>query len=515
MDNLKYHFSLFLRRLPWFLVIATVLSALSITVALTLPPAYESQMRLIVESPQIPEDLAPSTVRTPPQEQLQVMEQKLLTRDNLLDIARRLNVLPDLGEMNPDQIVEAMRARTSIWLTGGRDDLPLMTISFEAPTPRNAAGVLNEYLTLIQQEDSEFRRGRAGETLEFFVQVVERLGDDLDQQSARILEFQQANIDALPDSLDFRLNQQTQLQELRSQLKRDIDALARQREQLVLLFEQTGQVAATDIPLNSDQQRLTELQNELSETLVVLSPTNPRVTLLQAQIKQLEAKIAKAAPTLLNPETNTEATSAPSALDIQLTEIDTQMAVLTEQKAETETQIADLTETIERTPEVSITLAEMQRKYDSIQLQYNQAEERLSMAQTGDRIETRSRGQRISVIEQPAVPSQPTKPNRLMIAGGGTVFGILAGLGLIVLLEVLNTTARRPEDLVKRFNITPFTTIPYIRTRQQTFVQRSFKLLVILAILTGVPAAIYAVHIYYLPLDLIADRLMNKLGMRW
>ena len=517
MDNLKYYFSLFLRRLPWFLVIATVLSALSVTVALTLPPAYESQMRLIVESPQIPEDLAPSTVRTPPQEQLQVMEQKLLTRDNLLDIARRLNVLSDLDEMNPDQIVEAMRARTSIRLASGRNSLPLMTISFEAPTARNAAGVLNEYLTLIQQEDSEFRRGRAGETLEFFVQVVERLGDELDQQSARILEFQQANTDALPGSLDFRLSQQALLQERRSELKRDIDALVRQREQLVLLFEQTGQVAATDngIPLTSDQQRLIEIQDELSETLVVLSPTNPRVTLLQAQIKQLEAKIAKAAPALLNSTTDAEATSEPSALEIQLIEIDSQMAVLTEQKAETETQIADLTETIERTPEVSITLAELERKYDSIQQQYNQAEERLSMAQTGDRIETRSRGQRISVIEQPAVPSQPTKPKRLLIAGGGTVFGIFAGLGLIVLLEVLNTTARRPEDLVKRFNITPFTTIPYIRTRQQTFVQRSFKLLVILAILTGVPATIYAVHVYYLPLDLIADRLMNKLGVRW
>ena len=137
------------------------------------------------------------------------------------------------------------------------------------------------------------------------------------------------------------------------------------------------------------------------------------------------------------------------------------------------------------------------------------------LAQTGDRIETRSRGQRISVIEQPAVPSQPTKPNRILIAGGGTAFGIMAGLALIVLLEVLNTTARRPEDLVKRFGITPFTTIPYIRTRQQTFVQRSFKLLVILAILIGIPAAIYAVHTYYLPLDLIADKVMNKLGVRW
>ena len=99
-------------------------------------------------------------------------------------------------------------------------------------------------------------------------------------------------------------------------------------------------------------------------------------------------------------------------------------------------------------------------------------------------IETRSRGQRISVIEQPAVPSQPTKPNRMLIAGGGVAFGIFAGLGLVLLMELLNNTARRPEDIVARFDITPFTTIPYIRTRSQTFWQRSVKLLVIRAIVT-------------------------------
>ena len=150
--------------------------------------------------------------------------------------------------------------------------------------------------------------------------------------------------------------------------------------------------------------------------------------------------------------------------------------MLSEQNTNLKTRLVSINENIERTPEIAITLDELERKYAGIQAQYNQAEERLSRAQTGDRIETRSRGQRISVIEQPAVPSQPTKPNRMLIAGGGTVFGILAGLALIVLLEVMNTTARRPEDLVKRFGITPFTTIPYIRTRQQTFFQRSLKL---------------------------------------
>ena len=76
--NLRFYFSIFLRRLPYFLIVATVISAAAITAAMTLPPAYESRAQIIVESPQIPEELAQSTVRTPPIEQLQIMEQKLL-----------------------------------------------------------------------------------------------------------------------------------------------------------------------------------------------------------------------------------------------------------------------------------------------------------------------------------------------------------------------------------------------------------------------------------------------------
>ena len=520
MENLGYYVSIFRRRLPYFLIVATIVSAIAVTVAYTLPPAYESRMVLLVESPQIPEELATSTVQTPAFEQLQIVEQRLLTRRNMLDIARKFNVLPDLEDLSPDEIVDAMRARTTITTSNRRrQEAPLMTVVFEAPRARAAAEVLNEYLVLIQQQDSEFRKGRAGETLEFFAQEVDRLSQELDAQSARILEFKQANSDALPESLAFRLDQQSVFQDRLIQVDRDISDLINQRGRLMQLYELTGNTntGPEAIAKSPEEEQLETLKRELEEALAIYSPENPRVKLLQARIAQMEEGIAAAAPAEQEPDTELDKAIAelPPVLIIQLSEIDSRIQSLESQKGSVQTQLDTLTESIVRTPEVSIALEDMNRKYETISGQYAQAEERFSKAQTGDRIETRSRGQRIAVIEQPAVPSEPTKPNRILIAGGGTAFGILAGLALIVLMEILNSTARRPEDIINRLGVTPLTTIPYIQTRSQNFRRRSLKLLVILAILVGIPAVVFALHTYYLPLDLIADKVMNKLGVRW
>ena len=126
-----------------------------------------------------------------------------------------------------------------------------------------------------------------------------------------------------------------------------------------------------------------------------------------------------------------------------------------------------------------------------------------------------ARGQRIAVIEPPGVPNEPAKPKRLLIAGGGSLFGFMAGIGLIVLMEVLNRSIRQPEDLIRTLGISPIATLPYIQTRTEVVLRRGRKLLVTLMILVGITVLLYAVHSYYQPLDLIAERIMNKLGLRW
>ena len=421
MDDLKFYLTIFLRRLPWFLIVSTIITAVAVVVAISLPPAYVSQMRLVMEAPQIPDDLAASTVRTPALEQLQIIEQRLMTRANLLDIARRFEVLPNIAQMNPDEIVLAMRARTSINTSSGNSAATMMTVAFEAPDAQKAAAVLNEYLTIILNADAEFRLGRAGDTLNFFTQEVERLGNELSAQSSRIIAFKQENSDALPESLDFRMSRRSEFQSRLLQTERDINRLVSQRDRLRQLFETTGRTEIVPVAAEPSQaeQQLGQLQAELDQALGVFSEENPKVKLLRSRIERLEAIIEAESSAPEPVEETAPDPLAPSILDVQIAEMDGEIELLEEQRAALNAQIEALNETIERTPEVTIILDEMERAYELIETQYNAGEERLSKAQTGDLIESRSRGQRLAVIEQPNLPIGPTKPNRTLIAGGG------------------------------------------------------------------------------------------------
>jgi len=90
--------------------------------------------------------------------------------------------------------------------------------------------------------------------------------------------------------------------------------------------------------------------------------------------------------------------------------------------------------------------------------------------------------------------------------GGG-----LAG-GYFVLLELLNRTIRRPEELKKRFDIIPLVTIPYMETRAEKFKRRGFLVSMFVMVLVTVPAGLWYVHSYYIPLELLAIKVANRLG---
>jgi polysaccharide chain length determinant protein (PEP-CTERM system associated) len=505
----KFYLALIWRRLPAMVLIILLTAGLGVAVAVQSPEVYSTSARLLVEGAEIPDSLAASTVQTDAAEQLDVIEQRLMTRANLIEVANKFAVFPDAQSMTPDAIVEQMRGKTSIRTTSGRNSATLMTISFETGDPRVAAGVVNEYVTLILDENVRYRTNRAEGTESFFRQEVDRLSGDLDIQKDRILRFKQTNADALPDNLEFRLNRQTMLQERIAEGQRRVVELTEQKERITAVYQASGGLGLTNADnLSPEQRQLNELQTQLNEALAVYSVENPRVKLLQTRIDQLKTVVAAQSGG------NADARSEPvSVLDVELGQLDAQIDVINRQLTAAEAELVSVSDSIARTPANAIALEALERDYANIQSQYNAAVARLAQAQTGERIELMSKGERITVLEQASVPTDPTGPNRPRIAQAGVLAGFALAAGLFVLLELLNTAIRRPKELTTALGITPFAVLSYIETDGERRRRRLLWTILIGGGLLAIAVALWAIQTYYLPLDLVITRVVEKLGL--
>lgn len=518
--DLKFYWAVFLRRLPYFLVIVAFLTALAVTVAMILPPVYTSGARMLVEPQQIPDKLAQTTVPVNPYEQAQIIEQRLMTRANLLALAERIGLY---AGVEPAMTANAMVAdiRDRVTFIGFTPDptraaeLPGATIigvSFEAPTAEFANKGANELVNLVLEENVRLRQGRASDTLTFFQAEVGRLADELKRQSNKIAEFKTENFEALPDSLEERRNRQILEQERLIALEREESDLRNQRATVVWVFERTGRSTAVG-DLSPEEQQLDALRNELVQQRTIYAASSPRIRMLENQVAGLAGLVEEQRAARAVPGPDGKAAAPASELDLELAPIDARLKFIAEDKATIQATLDELSNSIKATPVNEQILGGLERELTNIQTQYNAAVENTGQATVGERIEVLSKGERFSLIEQPNMPTLPSSPNRKLIAAAGLVGGLGAGLGFIVLMEMLNRSIRRPVELTAQLGMQPFATVPYIRTPGEVRRKRAIVAAALAVIVVGIPAALFTIHTYYMPIDLLVDDGLAKVGI--
>ncbi|MBA3908676.1 MAG: lipopolysaccharide biosynthesis protein [Rhodobacter sp.] len=505
MFDLHFYFVLFLRRLPYVLMIMAASTMVGVMVAFYVPPVYRAEARLLFENAEIPDELAASTVRSSANEALLSIQQRILTRANLLALAERFQIFADVEDIAPDVMVEAMRDSIFIYMPQPEGGTGVITVSFGASTPEISAGVTNAVAEDILEQSVELRTSASGNTLDFFEQEVRRLSDEMVAQNAKILEFEEANRDALPESLTYRRGRQATEQERLLQVDRELASLRDRRQRLSDLYDRTGRLATSVGDLTPEQAQLETVRQELASALVVLSPTNPRVRALQTQVAALEEAVKE--------QLDAAGGGTLSTFEVQMLDIDGQIEYLAEQKDLIEKTLDTIKASIEATPGNSMVLGILTSDYENLRVQYDQAVASLANARMGDRIEVTDRGQRISIIEPAVPPTFRSEPNRKLLAVGGFGVGVfLSGL-LVLLLELLNRTIRRPSELVSALGITPFATIPYIESRADVRSRRMRLVWGSLGVAVVLPLLLLGIVVYVIPVDEVIAVLTEFFGL--
>jgi polysaccharide chain length determinant protein (PEP-CTERM system associated) len=499
------------RRIWTILIVFIIGSVLAAAAAYVLPPVYQSTARILVESQQIPENLAQATVRQSVAERLKLIEQRLMTRQNLLEVIGRIGLFADAPGLAPSQKVDLVREATtfqSLTIDAGRGPalVSAFTITYRSSSPQIAARVANEFVTTVLEQNIASRSERASETYEFFRAQVERLAGELLDVETQMARYKNEHGDALPDSLQFRMSELAGLDQRQFERERRRIQLGDQRRML----EQFG-AGSSSAPQSSEQRQLADLRRALVQKRSILAESHPEIVALKANISALEAS--------LQPGVSAEAEAEPpvslaeAQVQLQLELIGRELALIDEQQGSDRTRAVQLRDSIAKTPQVEMALNAYKRRYANLQARYDTAVHKLAEAETGQRLEVNRQAERFEVIEQAQVPSAPVSPNRLLIAGGGAAASLGLGLAIALVLELLNPAIRTSADLQRRLQLHPVVAVPYIHTRGERRRQAIKWMIRVALVLGGLAALLWAVDQYVMPLQALWSKLLDKSGI--
>ncbi|WP_425039929.1 Wzz/FepE/Etk N-terminal domain-containing protein [Primorskyibacter sp. S187A] len=288
------------RRAALILLITAIGCAVSVYVVLQQPKLYETTAVVQIEQAQI---VDARTGRTDAALKLQLMEQRMMARDNLIEIIEDYDLFAD---SDLSMALKVVRLRESAELTAITDAAQPwdpnanptgLMIKVSMNDPQQAADVANELLARIVDQGQSRSARSARETLAFFDAEEQRLAADITDLEREMAEFKQVNADSLPE------------------------AVAAQRAQLSTL-------AQSDLEI---ERQLIEIQ---SNTRRARSGVEEQMALLEQQRAAVRARIAAADAAIASaPQVEQEL----SILDRRLTQLQEQYSVVTRRRAEAET----------------------------------------------------------------------------------------------------------------------------------------------------------------------------------
>lgn len=529
-NELTYYVQVLRRR--WLLILAlfVVVFTAGAAVSILSPGIYNSQAKILVESQQIPSDLVRSTVTSEASERIQVIEQRVMTRDNLLSIVTKFGLFSERpsgisgllagrrADMSGSELVDLMRDRVQIIPVElnsprrGATSTLAFTVGFDYENPEIAVSVVNEFVTLILAEDARNRTNLASETTKFLEREVARLSSELTAVETEISDFKRQYSDALPEKLGTNLGRLERMEGAIVDLDREMQSV--QQEKRLLEFEldiRQTQVGGMEPGKSPYLARLNALRTELVEKTAMYPDDHPMVKVLRVKVEALERQTEAdyAAPdedeTPRKPDVNTRLVAE------KIAAAESRREYLVAQRAKLVESVEAVKDVVARTSEVGTAFNVLERKRTALQTSLDEMADKYEEARLGERLEEGQQAERFQVIEQPTLPHEPVKPNRPKMLAFSFALALMAGFGSVAGLEMVDQSIRGRGDL-KGLNGRLLGTIPYIATRGETR-RRRLKAVLLTALLALLAAGILGgLHYFYMPLDLLLTKVMLRLS---
>lgn len=304
-----------LRRRAWLIGTVALLGAvLSVFAALQKQHLYRSSEVLQITRPKIADDLASSTVEGSSARRLQLIQQRLMTRSNILEVIDVFGLYADLP-LSPTEQVGLFRESVNIEgiaaaREGYADDgtISVLTITAEMPTAVLAQQIAHELARRTIELSVASRIEKARETLTFFAEQEAALTAEISALDQEMARYRLDHDMALAGTAELRRGEIAAINQSLLDIARDKISIQR----------------AAD--LAQDNERAATARRMLDEAREQIATLDAQRDLLAARKDELEASL----------ETSPEVERQLGVYQRRLTRLQSELTVITSRRAEAE-----------------------------------------------------------------------------------------------------------------------------------------------------------------------------------
>ncbi len=437
-----------LRQRIWFVVVPlAVCAAAGTTLAFTLPTQYRSSATVVVESKDLPDDIASSPLNDLIDQRIAKIKQQVLSRPDLIELIQTNNLyLTERRSMPLSTIIDMMRGATQITPVSadidkggrGQSNTVAFQISFSYREAAKAQIVAQQFTEKLLRIDSTQLAAQADATVGFLRDQAGGVQSQIAEIESQIEDIKSRNGMALS-----RLGTY-----IPSTASYDVQISALQRDNSELMAKVGNAAAAGD-------DRVASAEAMLAAAKAVFSDNHPDV--IAAQQKLVEARaLAKSAG----------ANNMPSpAVAAQIRENNKTIAALSSARAGENARASQAVSAQAGAPLIEEQVRQLQGKADGLRRNYDRIAGSLMAAEAGQKMESQQKGERLVLVDPPTMPDKPFSPNRAMLIGGGVALGAMMGLGLALLIEFFMRPIRGAAALQNLLGVGPLVVIPTLKSK--------------------------------------------------
>ena len=346
-----------------------------------------------------------------------------------------------------EKVIEGLMQDVSVTAEKETD---VITIKLRAADAQLANAVLQEWISIYMARRVQIRANSG---------VTEFLTHETDVARQKLMEIEAARNDwkkehalsltaAQKETLIRQIRDQSAIHD---QTLLEIGSLSGQLDQAHRMLTatpanvKTTEVETTNSPVQVFRDELAGLEVEKSKLLSKYEPNSEPVKLLDEQIGRLKQLISNEAPRQIS-STTTELNPLAKSLELRLQEDSVRLEGLKERARAQADQQKALRDQLTALESSDAKLSDLERERQIAEDAYLTLVKRRHEAEITRELD-RDRLSNVSVLSQPTSSIEPVYPKRELVMGLALVLGLMVGIGLSLVFELLSGIVRSSSEL--------------------------------------------------------------------